>query len=529
MAYRKKETTSKDVFMLTVPLKCEPWQSDKLDTLFRCALNIEHGLMAEKLRALCNMERTREWRSTKAALDAEYKKPQDNQDKKQLKKLKKQSNAIVRKYGLTASAFEKAVKKYQHYYKQVNSNTAQKLAANVWKSFEAYLYGKGKEIRFKPLKQFTAMHGKSNKTGIRYSRGCILVGKGKNPMKLPLKWNKVFEDGNDRYCYETQAMQRDIHYCGIKRVWYPEGWKYFAQLCLSGEPPVKVDHLTGEVLHPIGDGDVGIDIGPQTVAVVGLHDVSLNVLAEDVEQIHQEVRRIQRAMDRSRKATNPEMFYSDERVVPLRKLPKHLLTSRGRRIWVMSKRYKALESRLRYLQGLQATRRKHSHQRLANQLLAYGNSFYVEEMHWQALAKRRKEDKTNVKGKHLSKKRFGKSIANKSPATFVKTMTDKVFAMGGTLQEINTIKARASQYEHINHTYKKKKLSHRWAHLPNGDVIQRDLYSAFLIQCVNNTLDGFNDAMTSTRYLGFKLLHDAEVGRLKQRHTPNSTGIKCTA
>ena len=517
------------VFMLTVPLKCEQWQRDKLDKVFRCALEVEHCLTSEKLKALKNVERTREWRSIQKQLRKQYTLPKKERDSTLMKLLFERRDTLLSCAGISASAFEKSVKKYQNHYKRnVNSNVAQKIAARVWQRFESYLYGNGKSICFTPWQEFLSIAGKNNATGIRYvaSENRLVVGK---ILRIPLKWNKIYEDGNDRYCYEAQAMQNQIRFCGIVRRWYPDGWRYFAQLCLAGKPPVKVDRTTGECLHSLGKGDVGIDIGPQTVAVVGERDATLRVLAEEVESIDKEIRRLARAMDRSRRATNPAMFRKNGTVVPVSALPQECLDSRGRRKWHRSKRYQRLDATRRALFRKQAELRKLAHKRLINQLLAFGDTFYIEKMNWKALSKRCKKDKVNEKGKHLSKRRFGKSIANKAPATFQTLLKTKVEALSGTYQEIDTVKARASQYEHINHTYKKKKLSQRWAHLPNGDKIQRDLYSAFLIQNVTPTLDSFDQKKLDDRYNNFLCLHDLEVERLKHKTTPSSTGIRHSA
>ena len=79
----------------------------------------------------------------------------------------------------------------------------------------------------------------------------------------------------------------------------------------------------------------------------------------------------------------------------------------------------------------------------------------------------------------------------------------------------------------MDHTYKKKKLSQRWNHLPNGDIVQRDLYSAFLIQNTNANLDGFIKSRLDRKYPAFKALHDLEINRLSTIAMPSSTGIQC--
>ena len=47
---------------------------------------------------------------------------------------------------------------------------------------------------------------------------------------------------------------------------------------------------------------------------------------------------------------------------------------------------------------------------------------------------------------------------------------------------------RASQYDHTNDTYKKKELNIRQFKLSDGTIVQRDIYSAFLLYCTNKIL-----------------------------------------
>lgn len=44
---------------------------------------------------------------------------------------------------------------------------------------------------------------------------------------------------------------------------------------------------------------------------------------------------------------------------------------------------------------------------------------------------------------------------------------------------------RASQYDHTNGEYTKKDLNTRWFQLSDGTLVQRDLYSAFLMYCAD--------------------------------------------
>ena len=50
----------------------------------------------------------------------------------------------------------------------IDSNTAQKIATNLWKAYEKVFYSKGKRIHLKKYGTFESLEGKSNKSGIRF-------------------------------------------------------------------------------------------------------------------------------------------------------------------------------------------------------------------------------------------------------------------------------------------------------------------------------------------------------------------------
>lgn len=438
-------------------------------------------------------------------------------------------NRMLAEHGFSKFSFQERMKKYRKSYETlVGSAVAQRIADTVWDMFQAKLFGNGKAISFSPFTEFLSIEGKSNKTNIVFNRKTMTVtfGKKSNQVTLRVKRNK-----KDPYGYEETMLGYEVCYCRIVRKAYPEGWRYFLQLALKGTPPVKIDSETGETLHSIGKGRVGLDIGTQTLAFSGDHNVGLEVLAEDIQNDQNEIRRIKRAMDRSRRNSNPRMFTSDGQIVRRNKLPAELLNKWGRRIWIKTKRYKRLEMRLRAIYRKQAAYRKHLHRRMANKLLSMGDEFYVEKMNWKALSKRSKETKRNQKGKFLSKKRFGKSIANKAPASFINILEAKATAAGGIFQRIDTWEAKASQFDHVTGKCNKKRLSKRWHTLEDGMKVQRDLYSAFLIQHINKDLKSFDVEACKRDFAAFLAMHQKEIERLQvlDKKMPSSMGIRKVA
>ncbi len=77
--------------------------------------------------------------------------------------------------------------------------------------------------------------------------------------------------------------------------------RFYAQLVCQGKPFIKPKNI-------LGQGDVGIDIGPSTIAVVADTESRLQQFANKLEFDAQKVRKLQRKMERSRRATNSDNY-----------------------------------------------------------------------------------------------------------------------------------------------------------------------------------------------------------------------------
>ena len=106
-------------------------------------------------------------------------------------------------------------------------------------------------------------------------------------------------------------MQCDISYCRIVRKYVRNKYKFYIQIVFKGVAPTKINKETGEIKHDIGYGDVGLDIGTSTIAIASNTDVKIYELADKVQNIENKKRLIQRKMDRSKRAMNPDNFNSD--------------------------------------------------------------------------------------------------------------------------------------------------------------------------------------------------------------------------
>jgi hypothetical protein len=176
------------------------------------------------------------------------------------------------------------------------------------------------------------------------------------------------------------------------------------------------------------------------------------------------MRAIERGMDRSKRATNPDAFDAKGRY------------KRGARIAVRSRRYQSLAMKRRERERRLAAERKRSHGELANRVLGQGTDVRLEKLSYRSF-----------------QKCFGRSTKVRAAGMFVSILTNKVAAAGGQLVEINTFRTRLSQFDHTTGAHIKKPLNQRVHHFGDGITapVQRDLYSAFLARCCSTpeTLD----------------------------------------
>ena len=86
---------------------------------------------------------------------------------------------------------------------------------------------------------------------------------------------------------------------------------------------------------------------------------------------------------------------------------------------------------------------------------------------------------------------------------------------------------RASQYNHQSGTYIAKPLSQRWNSMPDGQKIQSDLYSAFLLQHYDPQLKIFDQKALDQDYPQFVEYHSEVIQRLTlMPKTLSSMGIR---
>lgn len=447
-------------YTITLKLQCNSKDYAFLDKVFACGNRIHNTVVSFARRQLERMERDGRYKD----LRVQYRNTNDRVERKQTSAA---LAAIKHEYRLTQYDLDTYVKIVQHRFRNyIDANTAQKIADEVSSAVDKYLYGGGKEIRFRKLCDMHSISGKTNVQGIKYRDGRLVYMKRGFCIKAPARKDK-------QRSYYEQAMKSRIKYCRIKREIFGNGWEYYIELTLEGVSP--------KAREP-AQGNVGIDIGTSTVAAVSDSKCLLRSLGSGVKSYEDEIARLDAMMDESKRKTNPNKFNTDG------------TCKKGNKDkWVFTKNYFRLRNRRSVLYRKRRQSLAQSHDRLVNALMAMGNVFLIESMSFQDLQKKankaklsgkfitkNKNGKTKTIEKYTKKKRFGKSIAKHAPAALVSKLISRLGDRGVVLK-VNTRDTRASQYDHSTGEYKKTDLRTRTKTVADTTV-QRDLYSAFLLR-----------------------------------------------
>ena len=477
-------------YVLTLRLKTEPFQEDLLAKRFEISRKIYHACVNELYKRYRAMQQSKSY-----------------QKAKKMKKGKERNTifkALNTQFGLTEYSIHAFLTPMNQRFRQnIDAQAGQKIGTRAFRAFQKMMFGEAKNVYFKRYGEMESVEGKSNKTGIRFVKN-QLIWKG---LSIPVIIRK-----QDTYAH--LALQDNVKYVRIKRLFLKGKYVYYAQLVLEGVPPQSYN--SKGLKQQVGIGRVGIDIGTSTVAASSEKQTMLTVLAPNVVNYEKAIQRIQRKMERSKRATNPFKYNEDGTI------------NRGNREkWVYSNHYVKLRNHYRELHRKNRMIRKQDHETLSNQLLAMGDTFFVETMSFKGLQKRSKKTEKNEKGRFKKKKRFGRTLSNRAPSMLLNCLERKLKYHDLTLNKVNTTKVKASQYNHLNDTYTKKSLNTRWNDF-DGIKVQRDLYSSFLLMNMvdDQELDKIDRELCKKTFDLFLKNHDVFMSKQKKEpHTLKSMGI----
>lgn len=531
---------AQEVFVIEFPLKVEKWQADILDKRYehlRRIYNYAQGKLVRQYTYLIQMNEYRKYGFSKEHEKMLVKKGNE----KALKAIKDIKEHFFRNHPFHISGiYDKAGEPLDITFSSrgipgflekiasrnigaettyidlgINSLILGMLGNQLWAAWDRMINDpETRRVSFKKYGELNSFATRVKVTrGKKYSSGMNLhldtmtldvkingkTGKNAKFISLPIVYNLKHAD------YEMNALHggmESIKVVKVLRRLVRGQYKYYLQLTIEGEKPQKGRQL--------GKGTVGIDIGPTTIAVAGENIVSIDKLAAECDSYQNEINKLARKIDRSRRANNPQNFNEDGTI------------KRGvRLVWKKRKdmkRYSELLNELAELKRRQAAVRKASHISRANALLKQGDTFIVEDNPYKGWAARAKETKVSERtGKIQRKKRWGKSVADHAPAMFVTVLENKVKSLGGVFIKVDP-KNAASRYDFTDGSFTKHELDERTITLSNGDTHQRDLLAAFNLRHLKSGTEEtkqYDRAAMRQHYDRFCELENEEMARYR--------------
>jgi hypothetical protein len=443
---RKRSRKKTPTFLLELPLLVHAGQAARIRGHLEAGRQFYNAVLSEGQNHLRRMRADPAWQAARAI------------PRTQKQERNTAFAALRERYGFSEYAFHELARKLRVAWlaDHLDAVLAQTLATRAYHALNRVCVGKAKRVRFKSWgRGLDSIENKRNDTGLRFvleppeegNRGWLIWKEDQLPAVIDWDDEVVAHGLRHRIKYARLVQRRasSERAAGADR----RGYQYFVQLALCGMPLQKPK-------HPVGHDIIGADLGPSTIALVPrAGEASLSLFCEELAHDEQAIRRLQRRMERQRRAANPDNYDAQGRI---KKQGKKRLK------WKTSKSYERTRRRKVTRERRLSAQRKSLHGRKAHEIVAVGNTIIIEKLSYKAW-----------------QKQYGKSVGLRAPGMFVEMLRRTVARTGGTLLEVPSRQAKLSQFCHGCGRHVKKLLSQRWHHCPCGvGPVQRDLYSAFL-------------------------------------------------
>ena len=333
-------------------------------------------------------------------------------NKQKRKMFADQLNEMQKQYNVTWDYCRKSMihigKKYS-----IDAVFALTKAEDIWHGVEKCLYGNGKTLHFSKHGDLPCIRAKQINRGIPISakNNQLQFKLGKSVFGIQVKDRFQADEVNAVLNYlaapkiaDRKAVQTLLEEACCISTYRPcyatlvlklirGKYRVYLHLTIEGRSKPKYDR-SGNLRHKYGKGIIGADIGTQTVAYTSDTETGLKNLSERGSSIQTSERRERlyyRAMDRSRRATNPQNYNDDGTV------------KKGKKTWNYSNHYKKLKAKHAEFCRINAINRHLAINEDANHLRSIGDVFITEPKNAAKLMKRASKTTVNDKDKCAAK------------------------------------------------------------------------------------------------------------------------------
>ncbi len=305
-ADRGKEARKRTpTFLLELPLQVNEGQAARLRAHLEAGRQFYNAILSEGQRRLRAMRADPAWQVARAI-------PRSRKQERNAAFLRLREH-----YGFSENSLHEAGKvlRVSWLAEHLDAVLAQTLATRAYQALNRVCLGQAKRVRFRSRgRGLSSIENKRDDTGLRF-----VVEPAEAGNRGYLLWKQdeleALIDRDDPVV--TYGLDRRIKYARLirRRASSPqaegadrEGYRYFVQLALEGIPYYKPQHTVGQDI-------IGGDLGPSSIALFPREgDASLTQFCEELEPDERELRRLQRKMERQRRAANPDNYDEKGRI-----------------------------------------------------------------------------------------------------------------------------------------------------------------------------------------------------------------------
>ena len=392
------------------------------------------------------------------------------------------------------------------YSKYVSSQQAQAEAKAVYSGVAKVLFDNGKHLHYKRFNQFDCIKQKNTSNGVKVLDWKIIEFMDHKYHIVPIPKTDYMQE-----VLNSTVLFADLKYAYLKRIEFESGYRYYVILTLSGTAPKKFQKCNY-------NNRTGVDFGTSSIATASNDELNLVELAPKSGTYEKQIRHLQNLVDHKTRIHNKDNYDEFGRV------------KKGHHKWNITKNCKKLKRKIRVLYRKQTAYVHDSHHAFINHLIQTTSEFILEPMEFDNLQKRSKKTERSDKvakvkqkdgtvkevRKYRRKKRFGHSIKNRSPGLMQANLKKKAIQYDIPYYEIDKTAFKASQLHHDTGEYVKPSLNERFKTI-DGHLVQRDLYSAFLMYNTSDslTIPDFNKC--NANFPHFLELQDKLISQMKER------------
>ncbi|MDR3543392.1 MAG: hypothetical protein P4L69_20915 [Desulfosporosinus sp.] len=271
-------------FVCEIPLRVTQVNANVLNARFEASRQMYNALLGEGMRRLKLMRESRIYQQARAIslTDASL--------HRERMRLFKQARDT---YEFSEYALSRYATQVRNSWlgEHLDAHTVQTLTKRAFNAVSRIAYGKAKKVRFKGKRGLHSVEGKSQGSAIKWKDDHVVWSGISLPMVKDALGDPVI----------SHMLAHRVKYVRLVRRVIKGKEQFYAQLVLEGKPYQKPKNKHGLEV-------VGLDIGPSTIAYVGEAKASLTMFCKPIVRNHREIRRVQRHIDRQRRANNSDCY-----------------------------------------------------------------------------------------------------------------------------------------------------------------------------------------------------------------------------